>query len=47
LILFFNTIITRPREAAIGMILILSGIPVYLFLQRKHSKQNDPESGNI
>ncbi|NOU46358.1 MAG: amino acid permease [Bacteroidales bacterium] len=41
LFLFFNTIITRPREAAIGMILILSGIPVYLFLQRKHAKQHD------
>ena len=38
--LFFNTIITRPREAAIGMILILSGIPVYLFMQRKYSKRN-------
>lgn len=33
--LFFNTIITRPREAAIGMILIFSGIPVYFFLKRK------------
>lgn len=41
LFLFFNTIITRPREAAIGMILILSGIPVYLFLQRKHTKLHD------
>ncbi|MDD5696343.1 MAG: amino acid permease, partial [Bacteroidales bacterium] len=29
LYLFFNTIITRPREAAIGTILILAGIPVY------------------
>jgi basic amino acid/polyamine antiporter, APA family len=37
--LFFNTIITRPREAAIGMILILSGIPVYLYLKRKNSKK--------
>jgi APA family basic amino acid/polyamine antiporter len=36
--LFFNTIITRPREAAIGMILIVSGIPVYFFLKRKYSK---------
>jgi basic amino acid/polyamine antiporter, APA family len=36
--LFFNTIITRPREAAIGMILILSGIPVYLIMKRKYSK---------
>ena len=39
--LFFNTIITRPREAAIGLILIFSGIPVYLFLKRKYSKTND------
>jgi APA family basic amino acid/polyamine antiporter len=36
--LFFNTILTRPREAAIGMILIFSGIPVYFFLKRKYSK---------
>jgi APA family basic amino acid/polyamine antiporter len=37
--LCFNTIITRPREAAIGTILIISGIPVYLLLQRKYSKK--------
>jgi APA family basic amino acid/polyamine antiporter len=36
--LFFNTIYTRPREAAIGMTLILSGIPVYFMLKRS-SKQ--------
>jgi len=36
--LFFNTIITRPREAAIGMVLILSGIPVYLLMVRKKNK---------
>jgi APA family basic amino acid/polyamine antiporter len=41
--LFFNTIATRPREAAIGMILILSGIPVFLFLQWKYSKKNSQE----
>ncbi len=39
--LVLNTIITRPREAAIGMTLILSGIPVYLFLQRRYSKKKD------
>jgi len=39
--LFFNTIITCPREAAIGVALILSGIPVYLFLQWKYSKLKD------
>lgn len=37
--LFVNTIIARPREAAIGMILILLGIPVYLFLNKKYSKK--------
>jgi APA family basic amino acid/polyamine antiporter len=38
--LFFKTIITRPREAAIGMILIFSGIPVYFFLKKRYSKIN-------
>ena len=36
--LFFNTIVTRPREAAIGLTLILSGIPVYWYLKRRYSK---------
>jgi len=35
LILFFNTIVTRPREAIIGLTLIFSGLPVYWFLNRK------------
>jgi APA family basic amino acid/polyamine antiporter len=39
LYLCFNTILTRPREAAIGIALILAGIPVYLLLQRKNAKQ--------
>jgi APA family basic amino acid/polyamine antiporter len=43
--LFFNTIMTRPREAAIGMTLILAGIPVYLYLKRKCSeKDTDTDS---
>jgi basic amino acid/polyamine antiporter, APA family len=39
--LFLNTVITRPREAAIGMILIFAGIPVYLFLRKKYSITNE------
>ena len=39
--LIFNTIIARPREAGIGMILILTGIPVYFFLQWRYSKKED------
>jgi basic amino acid/polyamine antiporter, APA family len=38
--LFLNTIITRPREAGIGLSLILLGIPVYFLLSGK-SKSGD------
>lgn len=41
--LFLNTIITRPREAAIGIVLILLGIPVYFWLNRKSCKQRSFE----
>ena len=34
--LFFNTIVTRPREAAIGLILIFLGIPVYFWLKKRN-----------
>lgn len=44
--LVFNTIITRPREAAIGIILILSGIPVYYLLQKRFSTRKDQEIEN-
>ena len=38
--LFINTVVTRPREAGIGMTLILAGIPVFLYLQRKYGKED-------
>ncbi len=41
--LFLNTIITRPREAAIGIVLILLGIPVYFWLNRKSRKPHSFE----
>ncbi len=34
--LFINTIITRPREAAIGMVLMLTGIPMYWWFNKKN-----------
>jgi APA family basic amino acid/polyamine antiporter len=44
--LFFNTILARPREAAIGLTLMLAGIPVYYFLKKfySRSKQSDIET---
>ncbi|MBA2761117.1 MAG: amino acid permease [Segetibacter sp.] len=36
--LFINTIITRPREAAIGMVLMLTGIPMYYWFNKRNNK---------
>ena len=33
--LFINTIYARPREAAIGMALMLTGVPMYYFFKKK------------
>ena len=41
--LFFNTIYARPREAAIGMALMLAGIPIYLWLSRRKKQPGDRE----
>jgi APA family basic amino acid/polyamine antiporter len=38
-VLFTNTIITRPREAGIGMVLMLTGIPMYWWFNRN---KNEP-----
>ncbi len=36
LCLCFNTIFSRPREAAIGMVLMLTGVPMYWWFKRKN-----------
>ena len=38
--LFVNTIFSRPREAAIGMVLMLTGVPLYLWFTRKKALVN-------
>ena len=40
--LFVNTIIERPREAGIGMALMLSGVPFWFWFNRK--KKNDNQN---
>jgi APA family basic amino acid/polyamine antiporter len=39
--LFVNTIATRPREAAIGLVLILLGIPVYWLLKKRNRNREN------
>lgn len=41
LFLIFNTVYARPREAAIGMVLIVAGIPVYYFLQWMNKRKDN------
>lgn len=36
--LFFNTIITQPREALLGLALVLTGIPMYFYFISKNKK---------
>ncbi|MBN2482091.1 MAG: amino acid permease [Bacteroidales bacterium] len=43
--LFINTIITRPREALIGLSLIMAGIPVYFLFRRRYRKESNKDSG--
>jgi APA family basic amino acid/polyamine antiporter len=40
-----NTLYTRPREAVIGMVLMLSGIPVYFWLQKKYVQTDEQNQG--
>ncbi len=44
IVLIFNTILTRPREAAIGTALILAGIPVFLFITKGIASKNNKDN---
>jgi APA family basic amino acid/polyamine antiporter len=37
--LFVNTIITKPREARIGLVLMLTGVPMYFYFRKKNRAQ--------
>ncbi|MDX5482177.1 MAG: amino acid permease [Hymenobacteraceae bacterium] len=45
--LFVNTLYVRPREAAIGMVLMLTGIPMYWWFNKKKNSTsfNEEQSG--
>jgi APA family basic amino acid/polyamine antiporter len=43
--LFINTIIVQPREAGIGMVLLLTGIPMWYYFKRKN-KISSPSDSN-
>ena len=46
--LLFNTIYARPREASIGMILMLSGVPIYwLLMKRKRRAEANAKVGEL
>ncbi|MEP6514408.1 MAG: amino acid permease, partial [Parafilimonas sp.] len=37
--LVFNTIFSRPREAAIGVVLMLTGVPLYWWFKKKNEQE--------
>jgi len=37
-VLFVNTIIERPREAIFGLILMLTGVPLYFWFRKTNVK---------
>jgi len=41
--LLFNTFMTRPREATMGLVLILTSIPMFLWFMWKKKSQKDTE----
>jgi APA family basic amino acid/polyamine antiporter len=42
--LFVNTFFTRPREAALGMVLMLTGVPMYYWFKRKNVQSDNSDN---
>jgi APA family basic amino acid/polyamine antiporter len=42
--LVFNTFFSNPREAAIGIVLMLTGVPMYWWFNRKNKSAENPET---
>lgn len=40
-VLFVNTIFSRPREAAIGVVLMLTGVPMYYWFRKNNKQHNE------
>jgi basic amino acid/polyamine antiporter, APA family len=47
LALFGNTIVARPREAMIGMGLMLTGVPLYFYFRKKYVQTNQHDTKDI
>jgi APA family basic amino acid/polyamine antiporter len=39
--LFVNTIFSRPREAAIGVVLMLTGVPMYYWFKKNNQQPEE------
>jgi len=43
----FNTILSRPREAAIGVVLMLTGVPMYWLFKKRNKSLSSQESEEL
>lgn len=42
--LVFNTVFSRPREAAIGVVLMLTGVPMYFWFKKRNNQTDESSS---
>ena len=46
-VLVINTIFSRPREAAIGVVLMLTGVPLYIWFKKTNKVNDDNFQGSL